>query len=637
MTLDDSSAINPFVRNLKESLCYLKSVIISGLPGDVQLPPHLLGLLEELDTLPEKGVMRIEMLCDLAWELRRLDTQESIKLAQEALTLSEEIPFKPGIASSLLSLGFAQMRLGNYDDAKRHAEKSYRLYQNLNDASGSYKALNLLGTIHGQLGELSQALAKFLETQKLCESLNDNQGAAAALNNAALTHTYLGDFASALELYLQALGHYEILNFDEGVARTLANLGSAYYELNRYQEALDSFEQALKRQGEWRDQNVHAYILIGISQAQQRLKNLDEALTHAYESLDLCERLDNRVGMANALDALATIFAEQGKLDAAEEYFQKSLVIVQNLGDRLEEVKISLRLGELWHSSARPQKALELIEKALKTSKDIGSKAEVYKAHQLLSSLYEEQEDFSSALWHHKSYANLKDEVFNANSDLKLQSLRVTHQVEQTKRESEIFRLKNVALAEANEKLIALNESLHELNEQKSSLLKQLERQACEDGLTGLYNRRYFDTQMQNLYPKAQQKQKAFSMMICDIDNFKQVNDNFSHQMGDEVLKHVAELLRSNLRETDILARYGGEEFVLCMPSTSLAQAVNVCERLRECVEKYNWQSFNPKLKVTLSMGLASDLTVENHEKLLSLADIKLYESKRNGKNQLRF
>ena len=612
-------------------------MITPGLPGDVQLPPHLLLLLEELDSLSEKGPRRIEMLCDLAWELRRLDTQESIKLAKEALSLAEASSFKPGIASSYLCLGFAQMRLSNYDESKRFANKSYKLFQELEDNSGSYKALNLLGTIHGQLGELSQALANFLETQKLCETLGDSQGAAAALNNAALSHTYLGDFASALELYLQALNHYERLNYDEGVARTLTNLGSTYYELNRYEEALESFEHALKRQGEWRDQNVHAYILIGISQTQQRLNRLQEALGYAYESLDLCERHDNRVGMANALDALASIFSDQGKVASAEEYFLKSLAIVQALGDRLEEVKISLKLGDLWRNSGRPQKALELIEPMLDIAKDMGSKTEIYKAHQLLSLLYETQEDFANALWHHKSYAQLKDDVFNANSDLKLQSLRVTHQVEQTKRESEIFRLKNVALAEANEKLVALNESLHELNEQKSSLLKQLERQACEDALTGLYNRRYFDDQMQTLYPKAQQKKKAFSMMICDIDNFKQVNDSFSHQMGDEVLKRVAELLRCNLRESDILARYGGEEFVLGMLNTSLEQAVQICERLRECIESYDWQSLDPKLRVTLSMGLASDLSVENHEKLLSLADIKLYESKRNGKNQLRY
>ncbi|MCA9839713.1 MAG: diguanylate cyclase [Trueperaceae bacterium] len=612
-------------------------MITSALPGDVQLPPHLLMLVEELNTLPPTGLERIELLCDLAWELRRLDTQESIRLAREALRLSEAIKLDKGRASSLLSLGFAQMRLADFEQAKNYAETAYQLFQKLNDASGSYKALNLLGTIHGQLGELSQALAKFLETQKLCESLNDSQGAAAALNNAALTHTYLGDFASALELYLQALNHYENMHYDEGVARTLTNLGSAYYELNRFEEALESFEHALKRQGEWRDQNVHAYILMGIGQAQQNLGRLDEALNNTHESLKLCESSDNRLGMANAFDALATIFVKQGKNSEAEDNFLKALSMVQTLGDRLEEVKISLKLAELWHSSGKSQLALKLILKGLSIAQEIGSKAEIYKAHQLLSSLYEEQEEFANALRHHKSYASLKDEVFNANSDLKLQSLRVTHQVEQTKRESEIFRLKNVALAEANEKLRALNQSLHDLNEQKTSLLCQLERQAREDALTGLFNRRYFDEQMQVLFPSAKKKQKAFSMMICDIDNFKQVNDNYSHQIGDEVLKKVADILRSNLRESDILARYGGEEFVLCMPGTDLALAAHVCERLRECIQNYDWRLINPNLNVTLSMGLASNLTVENHEKLLSIADVKLYEAKRSGKNRLSF
>lgn len=601
----------------------------------MQLPPHLHVLLGQLDSLSDSAFKRIDILCELAWELRRLDSTKSLEIAREALELAKTQDYKPGKALALLAIGFAQMRFAHYEEAQNKASQSYQLFQELGDSNGIYKALNLLGTLQGQMGELSKALATFLETQKLCESLNDIQGAAAALNNAALTYSYLGDYAHALELYLQALHYYEALSDNAGMARTLANLGSAYYELEHFEKALESFESALKHQGEWRDANVHSHILMSLGKTLERLSKFEEALSYTLESLNICIESSNRLGMAHAFDTLGSIFLSQGQIQEAEKNFSKALDIERNLGDRLEEIKTSLKLAELWRDTKRYDEALKLVKQALSIAETAGTKAESYKAHQLLSQLFEYTGDLANALRHHKSYAELKDEVFNAHSDLKLQSLTVTHQVEQTKREREIYRLKNVELAEANQQLLALNESLKQLDQQKTSLLVQLERQASEDSLTKLYNRRFFEQKMHLLFPEAKMHGQDLSMMICDIDNFKQINDTFSHQMGDEVLKQVAQLLKGNVRKPDILARYGGEEFVLCMPYTSLSEAVRVCERLRTSIESYDWKSLHPKLNVTLSLGLASDLSVENHERLLSLADFQLYEAKHNGKNRL--
>jgi diguanylate cyclase (GGDEF)-like protein len=103
------------------------------------------------------------------------------------------------------------------------------------------------------------------------------------------------------------------------------------------------------------------------------------------------------------------------------------------------------------------------------------------------------------------------------------------------------------------------------------------------------------------------------------------------------VLIVVAELIRANLRDTDIAARYGGEEFVLVLPNTSTEHALKVCERLRHAVEKHTWSKLHPDLRVTISLGLACDSSLSSHERLLSAADANMYQAKRMGKNRLHF
>jgi len=199
-------------------------------------------------------------------------------------------------------------------------------------------------------------------------------------------------------------------------------------------------------------------------------------------------------------------------------------------------------------------------------------------------------------------------------------------------------------LTKAYQEMEALNRSLSEANEQKTQLLEQLrlqtrdlEQQSREDPLTGLYNRRYLDFRLENEFARAKRYNRNLSLVMIDLDYFKRVNDNYSHLVGDEVLKVIAHLFRENLRGVDLAARYGGEEFVLLLPETPSNGAILVCERIRREVERYNWGAVRPGLKVTISLGLAYDVNVAEHTAMLAQADARLYEAKKNGRNQLKY
>jgi diguanylate cyclase (GGDEF)-like protein len=178
--------------------------------------------------------------------------------------------------------------------------------------------------------------------------------------------------------------------------------------------------------------------------------------------------------------------------------------------------------------------------------------------------------------------------------------------------------------------------------EEKSRLLIKLEeqslafaRQAREDALTGLANRRHFDQIFEGQFEKAQSSGGRLSVALMDLDHFKRINDDFSHQVGDEVLKVVANLMREACAEDDTPARYGGEEFVMLFPNTDVEHANARCNALRESLSAYDFDRIAKDLKVTISGGICGDLGVGNFEKMLSNADQKLYQAKHSGRNRI--
>lgn len=162
---------------------------------------------------------------------------------------------------------------------------------------------------------------------------------------------------------------------------------------------------------------------------------------------------------------------------------------------------------------------------------------------------------------------------------------------------------------------------------------------ALTDSLTGLYNRRYLEVHLQKLLQKNQESNKALAVLLIDIDHFKQVNDTYGHQAGDEVLKIFAERLKNNLRSFDLVARLGGEEFVALLPDVSEKRAHMVAERLRSSIADEIFKCTGEdggvlELGVTTSVGGALISSGEHTtEEVLARADKCLYEAKESGRN----
>ncbi|BCR06591.1 diguanylate cyclase response regulator [Desulfuromonas versatilis] len=165
---------------------------------------------------------------------------------------------------------------------------------------------------------------------------------------------------------------------------------------------------------------------------------------------------------------------------------------------------------------------------------------------------------------------------------------------------------------------------------------RSLAQMALTDGLTGLYNRAYFDAGIDSEIARSRRSGQPFSLLLIDLDHFKSVNDTYGHPVGDQVLQSVAKVLKDSSRESDLVCRYGGEEFAVILPGTPLAMSYRVAERIRRRVAELCPDTISEGLSVSVSIGVSGcDASRDlNSRQLLEEADCALYTSKRNGRNR---
>ena len=185
---------------------------------------------------------------------------------------------------------------------------------------------------------------------------------------------------------------------------------------------------------------------------------------------------------------------------------------------------------------------------------------------------------------------------------------------------------------------LALGERIQMIRREKDALAisQQYYRQtSILDGLTGLYNRRYYEERILDEVISAKRNARALSLLIMDIDHFKDFNDKYGHPQGDRVLARLASILRRCARKSDAACRYGGEEFTLILPETPLDSAYEVGERIRKEFASFDFEIDDETVHGAISIGVAQLKTDESAESLLSRADEALYRAKKEGRNRV--
>ncbi len=166
-------------------------------------------------------------------------------------------------------------------------------------------------------------------------------------------------------------------------------------------------------------------------------------------------------------------------------------------------------------------------------------------------------------------------------------------------------------------------------------LMNTLRESSLVDGLTGLYNRRFLQDHSNQIIASTLRRKKQISLLMCDMDYFKQVNDKFGHDVGDTVLKETSHILKKCVREADIVIRFGGEEFLILLIDSEAGNGMAVAEKIRLTVEEHNFKTNEGILKKTISMGVCDfPHDADGFWQAIKFADVALYKAKDSGRNR---
>jgi len=321
----------------------------------------------------------------------------------------------------------------------------------------------------------------------------------------------------------------------------------------------------------------------------------------------------------NNVEALTLL----GRLDEAEAIFrelQAQLALLPTETKSLRRFRgVAIQLeGELEMHRGRHERAAVLIAQGIAADEELGYLADV--PHQLdrLSEAEEACGRYHEALRAVRRAASMRLDLARAQGEARLRVVEAQQGMERARQ----------SIARERQRAQA-NEVKHQ------ALVDEAQRQSAAartDALTGLGNRRMFEEAAQML---AASRDEPVAMALLDLDSFKQINDRFSHAVGDRVLVEIAGLLRGACRPEDQIVRMGGEEFVIVLRHAPADAALRACERLREVVRAHPWQDVHAELAVTLSIGLASGRTPLDADTLLAQADELLYQAKAQGRDRV--
>ena len=516
----------------------------------------------------------------------------------------------------------------DYDTLKELAEQSLELSCQADGDGEDYplgraNALSLLAYHTAALGESEAALSQATQALSLLDSTEPSVVLGDIYDAMGWALFCQGDFVEAVTVLLRATHVAEELGDRSLQAHALDKMSSVHGLTGHLQDALDGHLEALSIQLELGDEISVALVRNNLAFTYVLMGKYELALEAARASLACIEGTPNLPHVEIAvLDTLANIHRAMGDPDAAFDYASRGLRLAQEHGSIRGQCDNLITLGRIELDRGTYDEALSAVNQGLAMAEQYKRSVEEYTCHQLLSQIYERRGDAFVALAEYRRYHQLEQKRINGESETRIAQLRVEHQLDSAKKDSEIHRLRSLALE-------------REVEERRLAQAR-LEAQASLDPLTGLYNRRHLSVLAEEMQSAAARGEPV-CLALFDIDHFKLVNDTFGHLTGDRVLVSLALMLGKNSRASDVPCRYGGDEFLVLLVGMDAAAGADAAERLRATVAAATVESDLEHVRVTISVGVAcapADERVELPE-LIERADRALYKAKQSGRNRV--
>lgn len=537
------------------------------------------------------------------------------------------------------------------------------------------RALTALSTELARTGHARRAYALAHEARELAAQVADPQLDAETRHAVARCYFYLADFTPALELMFEAAKLYESCGDLAGTATAFAGVGLCQHRLGAHDDAvswlLRALESARTQQLATLEINIHnslgsalieagrideavRHLSAGIELAQaagnrslltklllnqtllakgrgERLEadgdrtgadaEFAQGLAQATRALELARELNNAYDEAHCLGHTGTMLRLLRRADEAEAAFQQTLELGNTLNEPHVQAEALRERGALLAAAKRVPEAIRCLEEAVALARQIGAKTILAKAYAALSEVLEQTGDLTGALASFKEFHVVREAELAGSRRHAANASQLWLDFQDASRRASQYRAQAESLAADHAALTKEAKALTEASQ--------------HDPLTGLLNRRGLDARIGTLVAASEVNNIPLTISLIDVDLFKRINDNFSHTVGDAVLRRVAGFIRSHCRQNDLPVRYGGDEFLLVLADVDLERAMLVLERLKRACDTSPWHKEATGLKVTLSIGVAMRPRGATIASTIATADHALYQAKAGGRDRI--
>lgn len=429
----------------------------------------------------------------------------------------------------------------------------------------------------------------------------------------------------------------------------LNNLGNVYMEGERLDEALACYQRARQSFEENADEFGAAIAASNVGRVLVRLGRVQEGVAELEAALGAFDRLGRRAYVGATYGKIGAAYANAGDNESAERNFLYALASFADDTTAPFRMEVNREYGHFLLRVGQAAEALEQFVEGEEIARRSSTSAQVVAFQRAkaaaLSALGRHPEAYASLLAHVEGGEMLDHQRGRDVIGILLLELQTR-------------------LSQDHELSVLTSQVLSETNRALRDQATRLEHLSGTDELTGLANRRFLNGRLKDEVAASLRRGRDVSLVLVDLDGFKQINDAHSHLVGDAVLRRLGGLLRASVRRTDVVARWGGEEFAILLPGASKETATAVAEKVREAVARSGWDELADALEVTVSAGVASLSDVilvargaseadldggvrwldgehtygsvgEPVEELLKLADRRLYRAKKAGRNRI--
>jgi len=521
------------------------------------------------------------LLRDAHAALDRGDVASGRETSQKVLKAAEHLDNPRYQAKALLCLAHCDRMLSRYRRAHRASQRAAHQFQLLGDTSGEVMALTTHAIVSVTLGRNEEALEAALLSVRLSQFLDKDEHSVLSYNALGVAYFWSSSFDKAEQALQTAI------RIAEGAAPPLS----------MFQPRVNQWWTELVRV-------FHERHYVGEFPALEGLRQRREAIIA-------------RIARGDAGHA------SPGTHITTEAVLQFGLCLEQVWHGRIGQARLDVEVLAQWAARYQTVTWLSALESWVRAEIAWAQRdwaQALPQAARMIEIAVEVEHEQLACLGHLLAAQLYVAQGHNGRALDEMRRLRLREQLIRTDG------------LETREKVIEWQVDLRQ-RQQHVQLLestsRQLEKLSLEDTLTGIPNRRNFELYAGELLRSSVDRALPPCVALIDVDKFKQVNDNFSHQVGDEVLRRIAQILRAHIREDDMAARLAGDEFVIVFKHAEIGIARQVCERIADAVRGFDWSAIAPGLQSGISVGVATAQPGDTVETLTHRADAAMYQHKK--------